>query len=60
MKSRLVLLIAIFVSLGIIYALLNAEKEQINSNEQPMEQNQVCVKLVYDKPIEGYEVTVDW
>ena len=60
MKSRLVLLIAIFVSLGIIYALLNAEKEQINSNEQPMEQNQVCVKLVYDKPIEGYEVTADW
>ena len=60
MKSRLVLLIAIFVSLGIIYALLNAEKEQINSNEQPMEKNQVCVKLVYDKPIEGYEVTADW
>lgn len=60
MKSRLVLLIAIFVSLGIIYALLNAEKEQINSNEQPMEPNQVCVKLVYDKPIEGYEVTADW
>ena len=60
MKSRIVLLIAIFVSLGIIYALLNAEKEQINSNEQPMEQNQVCVKLVYDKPIEGYEVTADW
>lgn len=60
MKSRLVLLIAIFVSLGIIYALLSAEKEQINSNEQPMEQNQVCVKLVYDKPIEGYEVTADW
>jgi hypothetical protein len=25
-----------------------------------MEQNQVCVKLVYDKPIEGYEVTADW
>ena len=60
MKSRLVLLIAIFVSLGIIYALLNAEKGQINSNEQPMEQNQVCVKLVYDKPIDGYEVTADW
>ena len=60
MKSRLVLLIAIFVSLGIIYALLSAEKEQINSNEQPMEQNQVCVKLVYDKPIDGYEVTADW
>jgi len=60
MKSRLVLLIAIFVSIGIIYALLNVEKEQINSNEQPMEQNQVCVKLVYDKPIEGYEVTADW
>ena len=60
MKSRLVLLIAIFVSIGIIYALLSAEKEQINSNEQPMEQNQVCVKLVYDKPIEGYEVTANW
>ena len=60
MKSRLVLLIAIFVSLGIIYALLNVEKEQINSNEQPMEQNQLSVKLVYDKPIVGYEVTADW
>lgn len=60
MKSRLFLLIAIFVSLGIIYALLNSEKKQTNSNEQPTEQNQVCVKLVYDKPIEGYEVTADW
>ena len=60
MKSKLVLLIAIFVSLGIIYALLNSEKKQTNSNEQPTEQNQVCVKLVYDKPIEGYEVTADW
>ena len=60
MKSRIVLLIAIFVSLGIIYALLNSEKKQTNSNEQPTEQNQVCVKLVYDKPIEGYEVTADW
>ena len=60
MKSRIVLLIAIFVSLGIIYAIFNAEKKQINANEQPTEQNQVCVKLVYDKPIEGYEVTADW
>lgn len=60
MKSRIVLLIAIFVSLGIIYAIFNAEKKQINANEQPTEQNQVCVKLVYDKPIDGYEVTADW
>lgn len=60
MKSRIVLLIAIFVSLGIIYAIFNAEKKQINANEQPMGQNQVYVKLVYDKPIEGYEVTADW
>lgn len=60
MKSRIVLLIAIFVSLGIIYAIFNAEKKQINANEQPAEQNQVCVKLVYDKPIDGYEVTADW
>ena len=60
MKSRLVLLIAIFVSLGIIYALFNAEKKQINANEQPTGQSQVCVKLVYDKPIEDYEVTADW
>ena len=60
MKSRIVLLIAIFVSLGIIYAIFNAEKKQINANEQPTKQNQVCVKLVYDKPIEGYEVTADW
>ena len=60
MKSKLVLLIAIFVSLGIIYAIFNAEKKQINANEQPTKQNQVCVKLVYDKPIEGYEVTADW
>ena len=60
MKSRLVLLIAIFVSLGIIYALFNAEKKQINANEQPTGQNQVCVKLVYDKPINGYEVTANW
>lgn len=60
MKSRIVLLIAIFVSLGIIYAIFNAEKKQINANEQPAEQNQVCVKLVYDKPINGYEVTANW
>ncbi|MBR6560374.1 MAG: hypothetical protein IKT75_04385, partial [Alistipes sp.] len=60
MKSRIVLLIAIFVSLGIIYAIFNAEKKQINANEQPTKQNQVCVKLVYDKPIDGYEVTADW
>ena len=60
MKSRIVLLIAIFVSLGIIYAIFNAEKKQINANVQPTKQNQVCVKLVYDKPIEGYEVTADW
>lgn len=60
MKSRIVLLIAIFVSLGIIYAIFNAEKKQINANEQPAEQNQVCVKLVYDKPIDGYEVTANW
>ena len=60
MKSRLVLLIAIFVSLGIIYAIFNAEKKQINANEQPTGQSQVCVKLVYDKPIEDYEVTADW
>ena len=60
MKSKLVLLIAIFVSLGIIYAIFNAEKKQINANEQPTKQNQVCVKLVYDKPIDGYEVTADW
>jgi hypothetical protein len=60
MRSRIVLLTAIFVSLGIIYAIFNAEKKQINANEQPTEQNQVCVKLVYDKPIEGYEVTADW
>ena len=74
MKSRILLAIASIVVLGAIFTITN-KKETDNPNQSAQEthtentvniQSQskdstpICVKLVYDKPIEGYEVTADW
>ena len=60
MKSKLLLLIAIFVSLGVIYFLSNNMIVDTMSKEQEKEREKICVKLIYDEPIDGYIVTADW
>lgn len=60
MKSKLLLSIILLVSLGVIYILSKNTETNTFTKEQIDEQEAICVKLIYDKPIEGYEVTADW
>ena len=66
MKSRFLLVIASLFALGVnanIPPLSTQEvhtKEETNTLAQPKESDPINVKLIYDKPIEGYIVTADW
>lgn len=66
MKSRFLLVIASLFALGVNANIppLSAQevhtKEETNTLKQPKESDPINVKLIYDKPIEGYMVTADW
>ena len=57
MKSKLLLLIVIFTSLGATCIRANNQKD---NKEQKKGDDKICIKLIYDEPIEGYMVTADW
>ena len=57
MKSKLLLLIVIFTSLGATCLIKNNQRD--NKGEKKGE-DKICVKLIYDELIEGYMVTADW
>ena len=52
MKSKLLLLFVIFTFWGATCIRANNQKDN--------KEQKICVKLIYDEPIEGYVVTADW
>lgn len=60
MKSKLLLLIAILATLGVVVSMSKNDKVEVQTKRQTKEQDKICVKLIYDKPIDGYVVTADW
>lgn len=52
MKSKLLLLFVIFTFGGATCIRANNQKDN--------KEQKICVKLIYDEPIEGYVVTADW